>query len=216
MTMRSIFPLLLALAGLAAGCQDKPEANTTAPAKLEKLPEPPKLEPMPALTAVAPEQPPSVSDLPLGDDKEQPKVPKVETLELGVQEISHAEAEPVDYDRPVEAKDIRVDRFVLARDVSGREPVAESDHFDTDTKQIFAFVQLANPDAPYAFTVHFEPVDGPTSLFGVKLDVPTAARWRTWAWTKIERAPGKYRAVLRTLDGEEIVSREFTIDEASK
>lgn len=204
MTIRKPFPLLLALAGLAFGCQDKPVAKPAreAPALKAAAPAQVKEEP-PALTSLAPQLPPSVIDAPKAED--------APTLEARAQEIIHA-PEP-DFDRPVDAKDVQVDRFVLAKDVAGREPVDESDHFTADTAKIFAFVQLANSDAPFAFTVHFEPVDGPPSLYGVKLDVPTAARWRTWAWTKLIHEPGKYRAVLRTLEGEDIASREFTIDE---
>ncbi len=204
---RTILPLLLAVTGLAVGCQDEPKALP----KLEtpKLEAPKKTEPaqdQPTLSAVALEQPKSIADTKV----EEPKVAAVEPIAI---EISH-DAEPERmYDRALDAKDVVVDRFVLAQDVSGREPVDESDHFASDTKRIFAFVQLANKDAPYAFTVHFEPVDGPPALYGVKLDVPTAPRFRTWAWTKLIHEPGKYRAVLRTLEGEEIIAREFTVDD---
>ena len=105
-----------------------------------------------------------------------------------------------------------IDRFVLAHDVKGREPVDESDRFDVDTK-IFAFVQFANPDAvPFAFRVHWEPVDGPVSPYGVELKVETAARYRTWSWTAIPREPGQYKAVLRTLDGKTLAEKPFTIE----
>jgi hypothetical protein len=214
MTKRTMFPLLLAVAGLAVGCQDAAqESAKSLPAPTLKLEAPKKVDELPALTAVAPAQPSSVAEL-KGDDKKKDDTPKAE--EPMVFEISHDDEPGIDYDRPLDAKDVVVDRFVLASDVSGREPVRESDHFTSDNEKIFAFVQLANEDAPYAFTVHFEPVDGPAALYGVKLDVPTAPRWRTWAWTKLVHEPGKYRAVLRTLEGEEIVAREFTIDEAPR
>jgi len=105
---------------------------------------------------------------------------------------------------------------VLATGVDKREPTGESDTFDTDTKRIFAFVQLKNSSAPYTFEVHFEAAFGPKSLYGVKLQVPKAERYRTWAWTQIRRQPGTYRAVLRTPEGEEVASREFTIEPALK
>jgi hypothetical protein len=212
MTTRSILPLALALAGLGFGCTDKPDPKEhELPAKQEVAQAQP--EPMPMLTATAPAQPASITDGPSGE-KKQPEPPKAEPLGLGVQEITHDDEPSVetDYDRPVDARDVRVDRFVLATDVKGREPVDESDSFPHGTQQIFAFVQLSNQDAPYAFEVHFEPVDGPRSQYGVKLNVPTATRYRTWAWTRIQREPGSYRAVLRTLEGEEIASREFVIE----
>jgi hypothetical protein len=107
---------------------------------------------------------------------------------------------------------VKVDRFVLAHDVKGREPVDEGDTFDVDTK-IFAFVQLANANAaPFAFRVHWEPVAGPASPYGVELKVETAPRFRTWSWTAIPREPGRYKAVLRTLDGQTIAEKPFTIE----
>jgi hypothetical protein len=203
MTTRTIFPLLLAVAGLAVGCQDFEPKSLPKPKLEAKVEAPQKME---ELSALAPPQPSSIAE-PKADDK--PKEPKLEELV-----ITHdAEPEPM-FDRPVDAKDVVIERFVLAKDVAGREPLDEGDHFTSDNAKIFAFVQLANTDEPYAVTVHFEPVDGPASQFGVKLDVPTAPRWRTWAWTKLLHTPGKYRAVLRTLEGEEILAREFTIDEA--
>lgn len=122
--------------------------------------------------------------------------------------------EPIDYSRPITASEVTLKRFVLARDVADREPLAEADTFRSDEK-IFAFMELSNPDAePFAFRVHWEPVAGPESAYGVELQVKTAARFRTWSWTAIPREPGQYRAVLRTLDGEEIASRAFSIEKA--
>jgi hypothetical protein len=107
---------------------------------------------------------------------------------------------------------VKIERFVLARGVDQREPVEESDVFAGDEK-IFAFVQLKNPDAaPFSFRVHWEPVEGPASPYGVALKVETAARFRTWSWTAIPREAGQYKAVLRTLDGAELASRAFTIE----
>ncbi|HEX5661662.1 MAG TPA: hypothetical protein VFX59_30940 [Polyangiales bacterium] len=206
MTTRTIFPLLLAVAGLTVGCQDREPGSKATPKIEAPKVEAPKLE---ELTALAPPAPTTIAEL-KGDD--EPKKPKLEEELV----ITHDSEPEQMFDRPVDAKDVVIDRFVLARDVAGKEPVEESDHFSSDTAKIFAFVQLANEDEPFAVTVHFEPVDGPSALYGVKLDVPTAPRWRTWAWTKLVHTPGKYRAVLRTLEGEEISAREFTIDEDVK
>ncbi|MDB4976034.1 MAG: hypothetical protein JWN48_4375 [Myxococcaceae bacterium] len=192
--------------------KDKPKAamaEQTASAKAPPaLPE--QVEEK-ALTAAAPARPASVVDAPAPSPTVAPEL--VDQFEFSHEE---PEAEDPAPDRPLRADEVKVDRFVLATGVEGREPVGESDVFDTDTKQIFAFVQLENETAPYAFEVHFEKVDGPRSLYGVKLKVPTAERYRTWAWTKIRRSPGQYRAVLRTPEGEEIGSREFTIEAAAE
>lgn len=175
----------------------------------------------PLLLATAKEMPPSIVDgpklespKPESPKPESPKLdmPNAESHERLIAELGD-EKEEVDYDRPLDPSEVKVDRFVLASDVQEREPVDARDTFAADTKKIFAFVQLANPSAPYAFRVHFEKLDESPKPYGIELTVPTAPRYRTWAWTAIKREPGLYKAVLRTLDGKDIDSREFTISE---
>jgi hypothetical protein len=168
-----------------------------------------------ALTGLSPARPTSLADTPQGNTKPEGLPVPEESASKGTPSTQPSPLEHEDFDRPLDPKTVKIDRFVLAEQVQGREPVNESDVFSTDTKEIFAFVQLANDkDPPYAFTVHWEPVDGPASPYGVKLTVPSASRWRTWAWTRIKREPGRYKAVLRTVDGEEIASKEFVIEPA--
>lgn len=160
------------------------------------------------LSATAPALPATILDkAPPPDEK-----PKLEETKQPTEPTASEPQVTIDYDRPLDAAEVEVDRFVLAHDVEGREPVDPSDVFTTDTKKIFAFVQLANKQAPYAFRVHWEKLDEAPTAYGVKLTVPTAERYRTWSWTAIKREPGRYKAVLRTLDGVEIASREFTIE----
>jgi hypothetical protein len=168
---------------------------------------------MAALAATAEAKPRSVLDA-----LEQKQAPEALALEAAKDAGMKAllavaqHEEPTDYSRPLAAAEVTLKRFVLAADVADREPLGESATFTGDAK-IFAFMELANPDAePYAFRVHWEPLSGPASPYGVELHVKTSPRFRTWSWTAIPREPGEYRAVLRTLDGEEIASRAFTIE----
>jgi hypothetical protein len=176
----------------------------------------------PLLAATVKELPPSIVDGPKLEspkpetpNPERPKVdmPDVESHEKLMVELGDKEPAEVDYDRPLDPSEVKVDRFVLSTDVQDREPVDASETFPSDTKKIFAFVQLANPSAPYAFRIHFEKLEEEPKPYGIELTVPTAPRYRTWAWTAIKREPGLYKAVLRTLDGKDIDSREFTITE---
>lgn len=108
---------------------------------------------------------------------------------------------------------VQIDRFVLATGVEAREPVGEAVSFPAGTARIYAFVQLNNAKgAPYAITVSWEKVGGPVAKKGVELSVPANKQHRTWSWTSNTKKPGQYRAVLRTLDGVEVASREFTIE----
>ena len=210
-TLRSLALLTSCLA--LGACSGPSTSDPAGAAASEKVAPPPMPKPesekplVEALTATAPAQPVSVADKPAA---QKPVV--LEPEQLDISHDPEPKAEPTSFDRPLEAAEVKVDRFVLATGVEQREPTGETDVFDTEDKKIFAFVQLANQSEPYAFEVHFENVDGPSSRYGVKLQVPTAVRFRTWAWTQIRRSPGKYRAVLRTLEGAEIASREFTIE----
>jgi len=206
-TIRCI--VLVSACSLWSACQDTQAASDT-PAVARRSPEASSKHAVPALgaaaqspthalTAAAPEPVRSIAD-------------RAPTQERAVPEpVTQQDEAEQSFDRALSASEVKVERFVLARDVKGREPVNVSDTFDTDTGKIFAFVQLANNQTPFAFRVHWEPVAGPRSPYGVTLSVPTAERFRTWSWTAIERKPGRYKAVLRTLEGEEIASRELTI-----
>jgi hypothetical protein len=232
MTQATRWLVLLTACSLAGACSDSasssPKGASQQSARMaETKPEIAKAQqkleaaPLPqaeakVLTGTSPALPTSIVDTPaldksseaqrsLGDEKPKPKDPKPDGVEGSGE------------DRPLDPADVKVDRFVLATDVKQREPVGESDVFSSDTPKIFAFVQLANEQgAPYAFRVHWEKLDEAASPYGVKLDVPTAAHWRTWSWTAIKRSPGRYKAVLRTLDGQEIASREFAIEEPAE
>ena len=167
-----------------------------------------------ALAALAEAKPRTILD---GPEKKKPDEQLLEAKDAGLKAELLAVAtheEPIDYSRPLAASEVTMKRFVLARGVEGREPLDESDSFTGDEK-IFAFMELSNGDAePYAFRVHWEPLEGPASPSGVELHVKTAPLFRTWSWTANPREPGQYRAVLRTLEGEEIASRAFTIETA--
>lgn len=200
--------VLVSACSLWSACQDAQPAPAKPKAAQALLATPKSMAlepPAQLLSATAPEPIKSVADLP-------PK--PVQETGADKLEVAHETPEP-SFDRALSAGDVKVERFVLARDVKGREPVDVTDNFAEGTKKIFAFVQLANAGEPYAFRVHWEPVEGPSSPYGVELSVPTAERHRTWSWTAIERKPGRYRAVLRTLEGEEIASRELMITAAS-
>jgi hypothetical protein len=227
--MRRIFRTLalVTLCTAGAACtEDKP----TEPPK----PKTPKLE-QPALTTAAPARPRSILDTPVPT----PPVGLAPASSEGAKSGATSETKPADaqklgtlaqdskldsqdpkdqlkdLDCEASAEEPKVDRFVLATGVEEREPVGETDTFSTDTQKIWAFVQFDNElGAPSSVRVHWESVDGPASPYGFVLDVPAAKRYRTWSWTAIRRTPGQYRAVLRTLDGKELASRNFEIKAA--
>lgn len=110
------------------------------------------------------------------------------------------------------APELRVVRFVVAKGVSGREPVGAATNFHSDDlDKIYAFVELANDaKAEDQVEVVFTPTAGGTS-HRVKLDVGPQARWRTWATSRKARATGAWTATVRTADGRVLASTKFEI-----
>jgi hypothetical protein len=210
-TIRSLF--LLSACALTLACSETPAAPQPS-AAVPALPEAKlaQLNTEPALTATAPAKPDSILAPSSAKPEEiKPMAPAPSLVDVATPELTAPEL--ADHDRPVSPDEVKIERFVLAFGVDKREPVDASDVFPSGTPKIFAFVQFANPEAaPFAFRVHWEPASGPASPYGVKLKVEKAARYRTWSWTAIPREPGQYKAVLRTLDGKELASREFTLE----
>lgn len=192
-----------------AACSERAAPSTSAPAAPALAPAPTP-DPAPDLTSTLPPKP---ADLTAAKPSLTPPAPHL-PAEADPPHDEPVIAPEVAYDRPLDPAEVKLERFVLTTNVVGREPVDQAEVFYTDTDKIFAFVHLANDDDPYSVKVHWEPADGPPSPYGVALTVPTAPRHRTWAFTRIKRAPGRYHAVLRTLEGQEIARREFFIEAA--
>jgi hypothetical protein len=192
---------VLSALGLSFDCDERPSAPAL-PAAPSAHVEPARVAEPVALAAVAPPAQPAA---PVAAPAEPPFVPVVTPEELDFMHEATVEH------RSVSADEVKVKRFVLSHDVKGREPVDETDFFSTDTPKIFAFVELENGGAPYGVRVHFEAADGPALPYGIDLEVGSAPHFRTWAYTRIRREPGVYRAVLRTESGEDVATRTFTV-----
>ena len=198
---------LLTVGLLVGACAKSEPTPPAAPSALDPAPEvaaevaPSKPLETPVLTSTSPAAPPSVAER----TADAPTEPATSAADAPTTEEDEAPT-------PVDPSDVHVDRFLLTTGVVDREPVDEQTVFSTDAAKIFAFVQLANAEgAPYSFKVHFESADKAPSPYGITLDVPASPRYRTWAFTRIKRAPGAYRAVLRTLEGREIARKEFLV-----
>jgi hypothetical protein len=83
--------------------------------------------------------------------------------------------------------------------------------------RVFVVIRLENPSgAEQDITVAFERAEGtPTTgaRGGVTLHVPARRRYRTVARTSTNRAPGRWRAVVRNSAGEVLQTVEFEITE---
>jgi len=83
--------------------------------------------------------------------------------------------------------------------------------------RVFVVIRLENPTgAEQDITVGFERAEGTPvagARGGVTLHVPASRRYRTVARTSTNRAPGRWRAVVRDSNGAVLQSVEFEITE---
>lgn len=107
---------------------------------------------------------------------------------------------------------LKVKRFVVTRKIEDREPVA-GDDFKLGGGPVYAFVELENSgSAPRSVRLLFENQDTKATVGHVKLTVPGAQQhYRTWGNTRLIRDPGRWVAVVSTVDGVELGRASFDV-----
>jgi hypothetical protein len=109
------------------------------------------------------------------------------------------------------AQKLTVTRLAIARDVKGREPVDVGTRFDSKEPRLFAFVDVANPEkAPGEITIEFQPPKG-SARGNVSLKVGESERYRTWAFTRLAKDPGQWKAVVKNERGEVLAEESFEV-----
>ncbi len=107
---------------------------------------------------------------------------------------------------------LAVRRFVIARGVRGREPVAPTTTFKGEPQKIYAFVEVENKDrSPAEIVVEFEPPGGGAPHGDVKLAVGSSSRWRTWAYTRTASTAGSWTAVVKNKKGDVLARAPFEV-----
>jgi hypothetical protein len=108
---------------------------------------------------------------------------------------------------------VAVRRLTVGTGIANREATGHASEYElaSDTR-LCAVVELSNRGATSAVRVRFEPEGERARSVGlVRLQVPSAARWRTWGCTERVRTPGTWSAVIETLDGRELARDVFTV-----
>ena len=113
-------------------------------------------------------------------------------------------------DAPSEALKLR--RFVVARKIQNREPVA-GDDFKLGSAPVYAFVEFENSARDTrSIRLMFQNEETKATVGHVKLTVPGGAeRFRTWGNTRMIRDPGHWVAVVSTADGVELGRAAFEV-----
>jgi len=107
---------------------------------------------------------------------------------------------------------LKLKRFVVTRKIENREPVS-GDEFKLGSAPVYAFVEFEN-SAREARSVRvlFQNEDTKATVGHVKLTVPaTSERFRTWGNTRMIRDPGRWVAVVSTVDGVELGRAPFEV-----
>lgn len=111
---------------------------------------------------------------------------------------------------------LRVTEMTTARGYHPASGAVEpTTSFRVDDGRIFVVIRLENDSGEeHDITVSFERAQGTAPAAGrggVTLHVPASRRYRTVARTGTARAPGRWRAVVRTLEGVVLQVVEFDI-----
>ncbi len=114
---------------------------------------------------------------------------------------------------PATPTDLDVVSITLAKGIEDGHAVEEGTSFSTSDGRIFAIIRLSNPSrVETQIRVSWER-EGASGGRGMALDVPASFRWRTVARIGTNRPAGRYRCVVRTEDGTELESVDFTLTE---
>jgi hypothetical protein len=121
---------------------------------------------------------------------------------------------------PAMAQDatVRVAEITTARAYSAAEGASDpTTTFRRTDGRVYVVVRIENPTrAEQDVRVAFERAEGtaaPGARGGVALHIPASPRYRTVARTSTNRAPGRWRAVVRSAEGAVIGQVEFEITE---
>ena len=114
--------------------------------------------------------------------------------------------------------DLRVTEMATARGYEAATGATDpTTTFRRTDGRVFVVLRLENPTgAEQDITVAFERAEGTPATGargGVTLHVPASRRYRTVARTSTNRAPGRWRAVVRDSSGAVLQTVEFEITE---
>jgi hypothetical protein len=107
----------------------------------------------------------------------------------------------------------RVSRLSISRGVERRQPIGEAVRFERGSyERLYAYLEVDNRGEPGAVVVSFVPPGGGPERGRVRLDVGASPRYRTWAYSRAVDLPGRWAAVVRSLDGRELARTSFEVE----
>ncbi len=109
------------------------------------------------------------------------------------------------------AKKLSIARIAIARDVKNREPIDVGTRFDSTEPKVFVFLDVHNTEkVPGTLFVEFvSPKAGARG--DIELSVGATDHWRTWAFTRLAKEPGTWKARIKNDRGEVIAEESFEV-----
>jgi hypothetical protein len=219
--MRTIWgTIALGLAAMlvAGGCG--PEQKETEPEKEDEKSEVAAADEDPTSPAAAESGEEASKDSPSPDsdsakaDSDSAKAEADPTAEQGADSDSAKPEEPAPAATGLDLKQtdgLMISNIVLARGVEKRKPVDPGTSFKAE-KGVFFYtvVDVKNPDKEEAFiTVSWRHAEADKEIGGVKLKIQAQEKWRTWAKTGGVHKAGKWVALVKDENGEELGRAPF-------
>jgi hypothetical protein len=195
MFSRLVLVPLFGLSLVGLGC-DRPEA------RLERL--------RPVQVVVVEREPASLSP---GKGRDLPAVaPAVAPAAAAPAKEVSGTAKAPRAQAPLDAA-AKVTRLSVSRGVERRQPVGEAERFERGSyERLYAYLEVDNRGEPGAVLVSFVPPGGGPERGRVRLDVGGSPRYRTWAYSRAVDLPGRWAAVVRSLDGRELARTSFDVE----
>jgi hypothetical protein len=114
-------------------------------------------------------------------------------------------------DSTATARKLSITRIAIARDVKNREPIDVGTRFDNTEPKVFVYLDVHNTEkVPGVLYVEFvSPKAGAKG--DIELSVGATDHWRTWAFTRLAKDPGTWKARIKNDRGEVIAEESFEV-----
>ena len=166
-----------------------------------------------ASSASAPTCPPAASVAPVAVATSAPTTTSTATPSASVA-VKVATPDPKDSKgakSDATAQKLSIGRIAIARDVKNREPIDVGTRFDTSEPKVFVFLDVRNTEkAPGTLFVEFvSPKAGARG--DIELQVGSTDHYRTWAFTRLAKEPGTWKARIKNERGDVIAEQSFEV-----
>ncbi len=113
----------------------------------------------------------------------------------------------------IETDGLAISELAVARGIESRRPIDPGTTFAVNSfERIYVFLKVSNPSKQAAeVIVSWAPEGSDKERGKVRVSIGAQPRWRTWAYTRTVKKPGRYRVLVRNADEDIIATAPFEI-----